>query len=92
MANILVNIEKGIEIGAKDALRWLSGANKAMQATPAVIAALATLIGAVQKPLSELAGAAANPLNTPLDVQTVVDLKAVWPQLQAFLKTLGIKF
>jgi hypothetical protein len=82
---------KGIEIAAEDALKWLSGANKAMQATPAVIAALATLIGAVEKPLSELAGAAANPLNIPLDVQTVADLKAVWPQLQAFLKTLGIK-
>jgi len=91
MANILVNIEKGVEIAAEDALKWLSGANKAMQATPAVIAALATLIGAVQKPLSELAGAASNPLNIPLDVQTVEDLKAVWPQLQAFLKTLGIK-
>ena len=91
MANIVVNIEKGIEIGAQDALKWLSGANKAMQATPAVIAALATLIGAVEKPLSELAGAAANPLNIPLDVQTVADLKVVWPQLQAFLKTLGIK-
>ena len=91
MANILVNIEKGVEIAAEDALKWLSGADKAMQATPAVIAALATLIGAVQKPLSELAGAAANPLNIPLDVQTVGDLKAVWPQLQSFLKTLGIK-
>ncbi len=92
MANILVNIEKGIEIGAEDALRWLSGANKAIQATPAVIAALATLVGAIEKPLSELAGAAANPLNIPLDVQTVADLKAVWSQLKAFLKTLGIKF
>lgn len=92
MANILVNIEKGIEIAAEDALRWLSGANKAIQATPAVIAALATLVGAIEKPLSELAGAAANPLNIPLDVQTVADLKAVWPQLKAFLKTLGIKF
>jgi hypothetical protein len=92
MANILVNIEKGIEIGAEDALKWLSGANKAMQATPAVVAALATLVGAVEKPLSDLAGAAANPLNIPLDLQTVTDLKAVWPQLQAFLGTLGVKF
>ncbi|MGA7108494.1 MAG: hypothetical protein WBV28_13720 [Terracidiphilus sp.] len=91
MANVLVNIEKGIEIGAEDALRWLSGANKALQAAPAVVAALATLIGAVEKPLSELAGAAANPLNIPLDVETVADLKAVWPQLEAFLKTLGVK-
>jgi len=92
MANILVDIEKGIEIGAQDALKWLSGANKAIQATPAAVAALATLVGAVEKPLSELAGAAANPLNIPLDVQTVADLKAVWPQLEVFLKTLGIKF
>lgn len=91
MANILVNIEKGIEIGAEDALKWLSGANKSLQAAPAVIAALATLVGAVEKPLSELAGAAANPLNIPLDVQTVTDLKAVWPQLESFLATLGVK-
>jgi hypothetical protein len=91
MANILVNVEKGIEIAAEDALKWLSGANKDLQAAPAVIAALATLIGAVEKPISELAGAAANPLNVPLDVQTVIDLKAVWPQLEAFLKTLGVK-
>jgi len=91
MANILINIEKGIEIGAEDALKWLSGANKAMQATPAVVAALATLVGAIEKPLAELAGAAANPMNIPLDV-TVTDLKAVWPQLEAFLKTLGVKF
>jgi hypothetical protein len=92
MANILVNIEKGIEIGAEDALKWLSGANKAMQATPTVVAALATLVGAVEKPFSELAGAAANPMNIPLDLQTVTDLKAVWPQPEAFLKTLGVKF
>ena len=55
MANILVNIEKGIEIGAEDALKWLSGANKALKATPAVVAALATLIGAVEKPITEVA-------------------------------------
>jgi len=92
MANILVNIEKGIEIGAEDALKWLTGANKTLQAAPAVVAALATLIGAVEKPLSELAGAAANPLNIPLDVQTVSDLKAVWPDVKTFLTTLGVKF
>ncbi|HUB30094.1 MAG TPA: hypothetical protein VL967_10365 [Terracidiphilus sp.] len=91
MANILVNIEKGIEIGAEDALKWLTGANKALKAAPAVVAALATLIGAVQKPLSELAGAAANPLNIALDVETVTDLKAVWPDLEAFLNSIGVK-
>ncbi len=91
MANILVNIEKGIEIGAEDALKWLTGANKALHAAPEVVAALATLLGAVERPLADLAGAASNPLNIPLDVQTVNDLKAVWPQVKTFLASLGIK-
>ena len=92
MANILVSIEKGIEIGAEDALKWLTGADKALHAAPAVVAALATLIGAVEKPMSELAGAAANPLNISLDIQTVTDLKSVWPQVKLFLSSLGVKF
>jgi hypothetical protein len=92
MANILVNLEKGIEIGAEDALKWLTGANKALSAAPAVIAALATLVGAVEKPLAELAGAAANPLNIALDVQTVTDLRAAWPDVKTFLGSLGVKF
>ena len=92
MANILFNIEKGIEIAAEDALKWLTGAGKALHAAPKVVAALAILVGAVEKPLSELAGAAANPLNIPLDIETVNDLKAVWPDVKAFLTTLGVKF
>jgi len=92
MANILVNIEKGIEIAAEDALKWLTGANKALKAAPQVVAALATLIAAVEKPMAELAGAASNPLNIALDIQTAKDLKAVWPEVKAFLVTLGVKF
>ena len=92
MANILVNIEKGIEIGAEDALKWLSGANKALKATPAVVAALATLIGSVEKPITEVAAVASNPLNIALDIQTVHDLKAVWPDVKTFLTSLGVKF
>jgi hypothetical protein len=92
MANILVNIEKGIEIGAEDALKWLTGAGKALQTAPAVIAALAILVAAMEKPLAELAGAAANPLNIPLDIETAADLKAVWPEVKQFLRTLGVKF
>jgi hypothetical protein len=92
MANILVNIEKGIEIGAEDALKWLTGANKALNAAPTVVAALATLVSAVEKPIADLAGDVANPLNIALDVQTVTDLKAVWPDVKKFLVTLGVKF
>ncbi len=92
MANILVNLEKGIEIGAEDALKWLTGAGKTLHAAPQVIAALATLVGAVEKPLTDFAGAAANPLNIALDVQTVNDLRTAWPDVKKFLGTLGVKF
>ena len=92
MANILVNIEKGIEIAAEDALKWLGKAHGAISAAPGVVAALATLITATEKPLLELSGAAANPLNIALDIQTAEDLKAVWPDVKLFLGTLGVKF
>lgn len=92
MANILVNIEKGVEIGAADALKWLAGANKAIHTAPEVVAALATLIGAIEKPLADVSGAAVNPLNIALDIQTVNDLKATWPAVKAFLVSLGVKF
>ena len=54
MANILVNIEKGIEVAAEDVLKWLVGAGKALHAAPAAIAALATMVAALEKPLAEL--------------------------------------
>jgi hypothetical protein len=92
MANILVNVEKGIEIAAADALKWLGKAQTALTAAPSVIAALATLVSAVDKPLLDIAGVAANPLNIVLDIQTASDLKAVWPEVKAFLGTLGVKF
>jgi hypothetical protein len=92
MANILVNIEKGIEIAAEDVLKWLSGANKALRAAPEVIAALATLISALEKPLAEVAVASQTPLNIVLDIQTVRDLKATWPAVKQFLGTFGVKF
>ncbi len=92
MANILLNFEKGIEIAAEDALKWLGKVHGAVNAAPVVVAALATLVGAVEKPLVELSGAAANPLNIALDIQTVNDLRAVWPDVKGFLQTLGVKF
>lgn len=92
MANILVSIEKGIEIGAEDALKWLTRADHTLQAAPTVVAALATLIAAIDKPLTEMAAAAANPLNVALDIQTVRDMKTAWPQVKQFLSTIGVKF
>lgn len=92
MANILVSVEKGIEIGAEDALKWLTRADHALQATPKVVAALATLVAVIDKPLTEVAAAAANPLNIALDIQTVRDMKAAWPDVKQFLSTVGVKF
>ena len=92
MANILVSIEKGIEIAAEDALKWLIGANKALHAAPEVVAALATLIGALEKPLADISSAAHDPLNLALDAHTVQDLKATWPAIKQFLGSLGVKF
>jgi hypothetical protein len=92
MANILVSIEKGIEIGAEDALKWLAGADRTLKAAPAVVAALATLVAAVDRPLTDAALAAANPLNIAIDIQTVRDVKAVWPDVKQFLASLGVKF
>ena len=92
MVNILVNIEKGVEIGAEDALKWLTGADKAVHAAPAAIAALAVLVGLLDKPLLDLAGVAVNPLNIPLDIQTATALVAAWPKVKAFLASHGVKF
>jgi hypothetical protein len=92
MANILLNIEKGIEVAAEDALKWLGKAHTAISAAPAVVAALATLVSAMERPLTELSAVAVNPLNIPLDIQTAEDLKAVWPDVKTFLGTLGVKF
>lgn len=96
MANILVTIEKGIEKGVevsvKDALKWLTGVEKVIRATPAAIAALAILVELLDKPLLDMAGVAANPLNIPLEIQTAHDLQAAWPQVKVLLKSLGVKF
>jgi hypothetical protein len=92
MVNILVNIEKGVEIGAEDALKWLTGADRAVHAAPSAIAALAILVDALDKPLLDCAGVAVNPLNIPLDIQTATDLVAAWPQVKTFIGSLGVKF
>ena len=89
-ANILVNIEKGIEIGAEDALKWLVSAGKAFHSAPAAIAGLSTLVTALEKAIVEVEHVATDPLNIALDIQTANDPKAACPQVRAFLKSLGV--
>lgn len=91
MANIFVNIEKGVEIAAEDALKWLTNANKALSVTPTVVAALGTLFGQLEAPFTDVTSVVSNPLNISLDIQTVTDLKTVWPDIQKFLTSIGVK-
>jgi hypothetical protein len=93
VASIFVNIEKGIEIAAEDALKFITGgASKVESAGPDVVAGLGVLAGAVEKALSDVASGASNPaqlvLALPADIS---DLKAVWPAIVTFLGTLGVK-
>lgn len=91
MANIFVNIEKGVEIAAEDALKWLTSASQALSVTPAVVAALGTLFGQLETPITDVASVVTNPLNISLDVATVTALKNVWPEIQKFLTSIGVK-
>lgn len=93
MANILVSLEHGIEVGAADVLRFLTVAQStATKLEPGVIAALGVLLGTLEKTMTDLSQATASPLNVTLDAATVNDLRMVWPEVAAFAGSLGIKF
>jgi len=92
MANALVTIEKDVEVGAAKLLGWITrGANVTATAGPKVIAGLGTLLETLDNVLSDTQIAAAAPANLSLDAQALADVKAVWPDIKAFLTTLGIK-
>ena len=92
MANILVSVEKGIEVAAEDVLKFVTGAQqKTTQAGPGVVSGLGVLLGAFATVAGDVAGVAASPVNIVLDQQTVADIKAVWPDIKAFASNFGIK-
>ncbi len=92
MANILVNVEHGIEVAATDVLNFLTHSQSlAAKLEPGVVAALGVLLGATETALTSVSAAAATPLNIPLDIQTIADLRAVWPDVVSFASALGIK-
>jgi hypothetical protein len=91
MANLIVDVEKDVKLAAGDLLHWMRGADRAVQAAPTVIAALAVLAGALERPLTDVAAVTANPLNIALDIETVEDLRAAWPAVKLFLKELGVQ-
>ena len=93
MANVFVNIEKGIEVAAEDLFGWITAANKKVQSGgPATIAALGVLAGALEKALADASSAVGNPATLVLNLGTdVSDIKAVWPDVKALLATFGVK-
>jgi hypothetical protein len=92
MANILITIEKDVQVGASDLLKFITGANKQLGAAPQVVAALGVVLGAVSTAVTTGEGAvAASGLNIALDEAELTAIKAVWPDVVAFLATLGVK-
>lgn len=92
MPNILVNIEKGVEVGAEDLLKWLGKGQQAINAAPPVIAAVGTLLGAVASAITTTeAAAAAGGVNITLDTAAFNAIKGVWPQIVAAAAEVGIK-
>lgn len=92
MANILVNLEHGIEVGASDVLKFLTNTEAVIsKAEPGAVAALGVLLGATETALQSLSQASANPLNIVLDSATLKDIESVWPAVVSFAGTLGIK-
>jgi hypothetical protein len=77
-----------IEVDAAKVLGWLS---KGEKLAPAAATAVAVVLGQVGTALAAMTGAAANPLNIPLDIQTVQSLMSIWPTVKTELATLGIK-
>lgn len=94
MANIVVNIEHGLEIAAEDVLKVVPFLNKTITAAeklePGVVAALGVLLGAVSSALANVAAAAGQPLNVQIDSQALSALESVWPDVVAFAKAIGI--
>ena len=88
-----MSILKTIETDAEKVLSWLThDAAKIEKAGPNVLAGLGTLAGAVEKALADVAGAATSPASLVLNLGTdIADFKAVWPDVKAFIETLGIK-
>lgn len=87
----LITIAKNLDIAATDALHFIANVEKK---SPAAVAALGVVLGAISKAIADVQSGAENPaqaLDVSFDSATFADLKAVWPDLVAFSATLGIK-
>ncbi len=92
MANIFINVEHGIQVAATDILKFVAHSQVGVaRLEPEVIAALGVLLGATGVAMTAVNQAAVAPMNIALDVETITDLRAIWPAMVKFAESLGIK-
>ena len=93
MTNIIVTgfekIGEAIETAAKDVAKVVVKIDKVITLAPQAIQALSALLAAVSKAAADVeAAGGAGGLNIALDETAWTDIKAVWPEIQAFVKSL----
>lgn len=88
-----MSILSTIEADAEKVLGFLTKADTGItKVAPTVVAGLGTILGAVATTIaSGEAAAASSGVNITLDVATFTNVKAVWSDIEAFAKELGIK-
>jgi hypothetical protein len=78
-----------VEVAAEKVLSFTAKVGKS---TPAAVAGLGIVLGAVDKAVVDVSSAAGSSgLNISLDAQSWADIKPIWPDVKALAATLGIK-
>lgn len=96
MPNIIIKVVedagKVIEVAAEDVIKFAVKQEASIQkAAPTVLAALAVLAAGIEKAATDVATDAANPVNILLGgIEQGADFIALWPDLKAFIESLGI--
>lgn len=92
IATIVVDAEKGIEVGAADVLKFITGAEAELKLAPTAIAALGTILGSVSSAVTATETAAAGEFTSvTLDNAALTAIKAVWPGIVSAFATVGVK-
>jgi hypothetical protein len=92
IGTIVLDIEKGVEVGAADVLKFLTGVQSELKLAPAVAAALGSVLGSVSAAVASTETAVASGgVNIVLDQAALTSIKSVWPQVQAAFASVGIK-
>lgn len=92
IGTIVLDVEKGVEVGASDILKFITGANAELKLAPSALAALAIVLGGVSSAVTSTSAAvAAGGTNIVLDNAALASIKGVWPEIVAAFATVGVK-